>query len=78
MCRKEMEILHHKISELESANQYSENLSIEQRRQIEYESENKDREIKTLQTELREKQAEHREKLSQIEEELEIERENGI
>ena len=58
--------------------QQQENLAGEKQKQLEYELQCKDQQINALKDQLKDKQNEHKEKLHALQEELEIERENGI
>ena len=73
-----MEGLHNRIAELEIGHQKSENLAGERFRQLEYEVQAKEQQVQILQDQIRDKTADFREKILKQEEELEIERENGI
>lgn len=78
MACKEIEILQARISELELVHLNQENASIEKYKQYEYELELKENNIQALKDQQGAKQAEFRDKMHKLEEELELERENGI
>ena len=76
--RAEMDQLLARIGELEMANKKHENLAGERPQQLQFEIELKEQKIQVLQDQIKEKQIEFRDKNLQLEEELEIERENGV
>lgn len=78
MAQKEIQILQCRIGELEIAHQQQENIANEKQKQQEYELQLKDQNIASLKDQLIGKQDGTRDKLRKLEEELEIERENGI
>ena len=76
--QQETENLHVRIGQLELANQENENLDSEKCRQLEYEIELKEEKITALHEQLQDKQSHYREKISKLEEELQVEKDNGV
>ena len=78
MACKEIEILQARISELELVHLNQENAATEKYKQYEYEIELKENNIQALKDQQGAKLAEFKNKMHKLEEELELERENGI
>ena len=78
LLQKEVDGLHQRIAELEMANQKNENLGSEKQRQLEYEIQMKEQQVQVLGDQVKSKQGEFQEKILKLEEELEIEKENGV
>jgi hypothetical protein len=60
------------------ANKKNENLAGERQQQLQYEIELKEQQVQVLHEQMKERQIEFREKNNKLEEELDIEKENGV
>ena len=78
MLLTENEKLNERINQLVNANQSNENLGAEKYRQLEYQLQLKEQQIADMQEGVKEKQAQFRIDVQKLEEQLEIEAENGI
>ena len=76
--QQENENLYQRISEFEMANKKNENLAGERQQQLQYEIELKEQQVQVLHEQMKERQIEFREKNNKLEEELDIEKENGV
>ena len=75
---EENEKLSERINKVANANQSNENLGAERYRQLEYQLELKEQQVAAMHESVKEKQAQFRIDTQKLEEQLEIEAENGI
>jgi hypothetical protein len=75
---EENEKLNERVNQMANANQSNENLGAERYRQLEYQLELKEQQVAAMHEQVKEKQAQFRIDTQKLEEQLEIEAENGI
>ena len=75
---QENEKLNDRINQMANANQSNENLGAERYRQLEYQLELKEQQVQAMHEQVKEKQLQFRIDTQKLEEQLEIEAENGV